>query len=387
MSYHVFMTQSISVKCKLIVPSEMRQEIDRTLEGFADACNQILEVAKNEKCYNTTKLHHLVYKPVRSATGLKANHVCQAIRRVVGNSKATKQVHIFRPTSIALDVRTFKYVEDEQTVGVTLKSGRVNFKLSIGGYQIALLRGQNLTSATLNKTRQGDYYINFVVEIDTPPTGKTPRVIGVDIGRTDIATTSTGKAWNGSQLQSTRAKFNRVRASLQSKRTRGSRRLLKRLSGKETRFQKNINHRISRQLVNEAKQSGSAIAFEMRDFGGNNSSQNSLDLTGIRDRAKVKGSWQRRQHHSWAFYQLRLFTSYKAAIAGVPIVLVNPRYTSKTCHSCLHIGNRQAKSFKCVNLECGWTGDADHNAANVISLLGGSVSIPERPFLSCSLVI
>ncbi len=197
------MIQSISVKSKLIVPPNIRPQIDETLEGFADACNQILEIAKKEKCYNTTKLHHLVYKPVRAATGLKANHVCQAIRRVVGNSKASKQVHVFRPTSISLDVRTFKYVEDGQTVGITLKSGRVNFKLSIGGYQIALLRGQNLTSATLNKTRQGDYYINFVVEIDTPPTGKTPKVIGVDLGRRDIATTSSGKAWNGGKLQAT----------------------------------------------------------------------------------------------------------------------------------------------------------------------------------------
>lgn len=186
MSYDISMTQSISVKSKLIVPPDGRPQIDETLEGFADACNQILSIAQKEKCYNTTKLHHLVYKPVRQSTGLKANHVCQAIRRVIGNSKAVKQVHVFRPTSISLDVRTFKYVENEQIVGVTLKSGRVNFKLSIGGYQIALLRGQTLTSATLNKTRQGDYYINFVIEIDTPPTGKTPKVIGVDLGRRDI---------------------------------------------------------------------------------------------------------------------------------------------------------------------------------------------------------
>lgn len=60
-------------------------------------------------------------------------------------------------------------VEEVQTVGVTLKCGRVDFKLSIGGYQIALLRRQNLTSATLNKSKKGDYYINFVVEIDTQP--------------------------------------------------------------------------------------------------------------------------------------------------------------------------------------------------------------------------
>ena len=171
------MTQSLSVKCKLIVPPNFRPQVDETLEGFALACNQILEVAKRENCWNTIKLHHLVYKPVREATGMKANHVCQAIRRVISNAKVTKQIHKFRPTSLSLDVRTFKYVEEGQTVGVTLKSGRVQFALSIGGYQIALLRGQTLTSATLNKNRQGDYYINFVVELETPPTGKTPKIL------------------------------------------------------------------------------------------------------------------------------------------------------------------------------------------------------------------
>nr|WP_256478738.1 hypothetical protein [Chroococcidiopsis sp. CCMEE 29] len=37
----------------------------------------------------------------------------------------------------------------------------------------------------------------FVVDIPTQPTSKTPKVIGVDLGRRDIATTSTGKSWNG----------------------------------------------------------------------------------------------------------------------------------------------------------------------------------------------
>jgi IS605 OrfB family transposase len=152
--------QVLSVKCKLIVAQELSQEIDLTLERFADACNQILGVAKEANQWNTTKLHHLVYKPVRAATGLKANHVCQAIRRVIGNAKAVKQIHKFRPTSLNLDIRTFVYNEELQTVGVTLISGRKQFKLSIGGYQMALLRAQTPTSATLNKTRSGDYYIN-----------------------------------------------------------------------------------------------------------------------------------------------------------------------------------------------------------------------------------
>ncbi|MEH2289782.1 transposase [Nostoc sp.] len=246
------MTQPISVKCKLIVLPNFSGEIDRTMEGFADACNQILEVAKRENCWNTTKLHHLVYKPIRVATGLKANHVCQAIRRVIGNAKAVKQIHKFRPTSVSLDVRTFVYKEETQSVGVTLMCGRVEFKLSIGGYQIALLRDQTPTSATLNKTKCGDYFINFVVDIPTQPTGKTPKVIGVDLGRRDIATTSTGESWSGKQIQSVRDCYSQVRANVQSKRTRSSRRLLRRLSLRERRFQEWLNHNISKQLVQES---------------------------------------------------------------------------------------------------------------------------------------
>jgi IS605 OrfB family transposase len=371
------MTQTLSVSCKLQVPVELRQEIDRTLQGFADACNQILEVAKRENCRNATKLHHLTYYTVKLTTGLKANHVCQAIRRVVGNMKAVKQVHKFRPTSISLDARVFVYRESDQHVGITLMSKRVWLPLSIGNYQLALLRGQTPTSATLVKRRNGDYYIQIAVELDTPPTGKTPKVIGVDLGRRDIATTSTNKAWKGTQLQATRDRYSRVRASLQSKRTRGSRRLLKRLSGREARFQKNINHSISRQLVNEAKTIDAALAFE--------------DLTDIRKslNTQPRNKTERRRTNNWAFYQLCRFVTYKAILAGVPVVFVPPAYTSQTCSRCHHIHPEKGKSyrngkvFKCNH--CGLEVDADRNAANNIATLGAVVNPPESSVMSCVL--
>jgi IS605 OrfB family transposase len=296
---------------------------------------------------------------------------------VIGNAKAVKQIHKFRPTSVSLDIRTFKYVEETQTVGVTLKCGRVNFQLAIGGYQMALLRGQNLTSATLCKSNKGDYYINFVVEIDTPPTGKTPKVIGVDLGRRDIATTSTGKSWSGKQIQSVRDRFSRIRANVQRKRSRNSRRLLRRLSGRERRFQEWLNHNISKQLVTEAKQVGAALAFE--------------DLTGIRQslNQKPRSKTERRRTNNWAFYQLRIFVNYKAAIAGVPVVFVPPAYTSLTCSRCRHIhptkgkSYRNGKKFKCGH--CGLEHDADINAAINIADLAVPVSAPESPGMTCLL--
>jgi putative transposase len=379
MSFYGVQVQTISVKCKLQVPPELRPEIDVTLERFADACNQILDVAKEHKQWNTTKLHHLVYKPVRAATGLKANHVCQAIRRVIGNAKAVKQVHKFRPTSLNLDVRTFVYNEEKQTVGITLMSGRKQFKLLIGNYQLALLKGQIPTAATLNKTKKGDYYINICVDIPTEPTGKTPKVIGVDLGRRDIATTSTGNRWSGETIQATRDRYSKVRANVQRKRSRNSRRLLRRLKGREQRFQKWLNHNISKQLVNEAKQASAALAFE--------------DLTGIRDslNEQPRNKTERRRTNNWAFYQLRLFVQYKALIAGVPVVFVPPAYTSKTCSRCGHVhpetdkkkSYRSGKRFKCGH--CGFEHDADVNAAKNIAALGLPVSQPESPGIVCQL--
>ncbi|NYT08518.1 MAG: transposase, partial [Methanosarcinales archaeon] len=66
--------------------------------------------------------------------------------------------------------------------------------------------------------------------------------------------------------------------------------------------------------------------------------------------------------------------SYKALAAGVPLVLVDPAYTSQTCHQCGEHGIRNGKSFKCH--VCGWSGDADFNGAKNIAFLGRYVDRP-----------
>nr|WP_258001501.1 transposase [Fischerella thermalis] len=215
------------------------------------------------------------------------------------------------------------------------------------------------------------------VDLPTNPAGKTPKVIGVDLGRRDIATTSGSKSWSDEKIQNTRDRYSKVRANIQSKRTRSSRRLLKRLSGKEQRFQKWLNHNISKQLVQDAKRSHAALAFE--------------NLTNIREslNQKPRSKSERRRTNNWAFYQLRLFVEYKASITGVPVVFVPPAYTSQTCSRCHHVhpvkgkSYRSGKLFKCGH--CGFEHDADLNAALNIAALGVCVSNPESPGMSCQL--
>jgi IS605 OrfB family transposase len=118
---------------------------------------------------------------------------------------------------------------------------------------------------------------------------------------------------------------------------------------RESRFRKNLNHRISKQVVADAKDTGRGVALE--------------NLQGIRDRTTVRRE-DRAKFSGWSFFQLQSFVAYKARLLGVPVVWVDPRNTSRTCSACGHCAeaNRKSQSeFVCGH--CGFALHADHNAA------------------------
>ncbi|ABD03758.1 ISSoc1, transposase [Synechococcus sp. JA-2-3B'a(2-13)] len=390
------MTQVLTVSCKLKASQSQAAKLDATLEAFGQALNWVNQNTP-EKVANAVKLQSLCYREIRARFGLSSNLARttsrlrdqQVCRRLAGARKVARQknrpVKAFKRGFATYDARIFSFREKDWTVSLTTVEGRERFELAIGRYQRERLAGSNPKSATLVKRKDGSYSIQICVETEPCPPQRTGRVLGVDLGRTDIAHTSEGDNWNGQQLNRIRDHYSKLRAALQrkaSKGTRSSRRrcrqLLQRLSGKERRFQAWVNHRISKAIVSRAKATNSAIALE--------------DLTGIRERVnqQPRSKAERRRANSWAFYQLRQFLEYKARVAGVSLILVPPAYTSQTCHRCLHIHSEQGKSyrsgksFKCGH--CGWEGDADLNGANVIALLGAVVNQPRGSGLFCSLV-
>jgi IS605 OrfB family transposase len=115
-----------------------------------------------------------------------------------------------------------------------------------------------------------------------------------------------------------------------------------------------VNHCVSKRIVEKAKALGCGIALE--------------DLKGIRQRTeKTVKKQQRRQHSSRSFYQLRKFMEYKAAIAGVRVVLVHPKNTSRTCPICGHVAkeNRPSRDQFCCRAY-GYAVPADNVAAENI---------------------
>jgi putative transposase len=169
----------------------------------------------------------------------------------------------------------------------------------------------------------------------------------------NLATDSDGESFSGMQVKAVRERYHKRRQTLQKVGTRSAKRRLKKMSGREKRFQKDTNHRIAKSLVQKAARTRKAIALE--------------DLTGIRERTTVRRA-NRYERHSWAFYQLRTFITYKAAWAGVQIKMIDPRNTSRACSQCGHCekANRQSQaSFLCK--QCGFCSNADVNAAVNIS--------------------
>ncbi|WP_083781426.1 RNA-guided endonuclease TnpB family protein [Nitrosococcus watsonii] len=154
---------------------------------------------------------------------------------------------------------------------------------------------------------------------------------------------------------------------MQSKGTRGARRVLKRLSGRESRHIRHENHLLSKALVDEAQmhQCGT-IRLEK--------------LTGIRARTKVRNKHLNRMVNGWSFGELQKFVEYKATRAGIKTEHVNPAYTSKTCSCCGKRGSRQQDVFRCAT--CGESHSDINAAANIA---GGGVCKPSRINADCEI--
>jgi IS605 OrfB family transposase len=373
--------QTLTIVCKLQPTPEQALKIEETLRAFSDACNYSNQQV-DAKITNKNTIQTLVYHNIRAFYGLSANLAVRVCARVSANRKTAKlkkkPVKRFAPTSADYDARIFDYREKDLTISLTLLGGRERIKIHPANYQLGKFTGKKPTSAQLCKHKDGQVYIHIQVDNDAPEPTEADKVIGVDFGRREIAHTSTGNAWSGKPIQAARDHFAKVRASIQQKASLGTRstkrscrRLLKRLSGRERRYQTWLNHCISAQIINEAKALNAIVAIE--------------DLTGIRERSnqQPRTKTERRRSNSWAFYQLRGFLEYKGIREGVRVMKVNPAYTSQTCHKCLHVGVRADKKFACIN--CGWHGDADLNGAMMISILGGAVIHPESSKLRCPL--
>ncbi|MET7517446.1 transposase [Streptomyces sp. NPDC005480] len=305
---------------------------------------------------------HVIKKTRDAYTTLKANIRAGNLGKTGSKRriKAESKPITFRPNAAQpYDDRCLSWQYDAQTVSIWTTVGRLKgVRFVCSAESLKTLREFRKGEADLIE-RDGVFYLIATCEVPEPDVYEPDGFVGVDLGIANIATTSTGYQAVGRGLNRYRKRQLTLRAKLQKKRTKSAKRRLKERSRREQRHAKNTNHVIAKTIVTEAERTSAGIALE--------------ELTGIRQRVRLRKP-QRVTLHSWAFSQLGDFIVYKARRAGVPLVYVDPAYTSQMCCECGHTDKRNRVDqglFICRN--CGVVAHADRNASHNIAARGAAV--------------
>lgn len=328
----------------------------RTLERCNEACNFLSARGFAAGKVRQFDLHKLAYAETRERFEIAAQAAVRCIAKVAdaytthkANGHEPVEIKFRKHSAQPYDDRIVSFKPDD-VVSIWTLDGRIKVKSVMGKHQRDMLpfrKGE--VDLMLVK---GKFYLACVCDIDEPDMIRSLEALGVDLGIANIATDSDSNRYSGEAIERTRIRLHRRRKGLQKKGTKAAKRQLRKIAGKQARFQKHENHVISKALVETAQRTGRAIGLE--------------ELTHIRDRVTARRD-QRARLGNWAFAQLRSFVEYKARRAGVEVVAVDPRYTSRACPCCGTIDKRNRpnqSTFSCV--ACHHTGHADHIAARNI---------------------
>ena len=214
----------------------------------------------------------------------------------------------------------------------------------------------------INQIEIGKKYCYISCLFPEEPIKEVNNYIGIDRNTTGhiavVANTDTGKVYKlGKKAYHIHRKYKKIRSHLQEK---DARKKLKQISKREKNIIKDVNHKTSRKIVEIAKENHCGIALENLKGIRKGGRSNKKNKTGESFKSSI---------NSWEFYQLQIMIEYKAKICGIPLVYVDPKYTSQMCSKCGLIAknNRKQKNYTCTR--CGHVDHADANAAFNIAAL------------------
>lgn len=172
-------------------PEQLRR-LGALQREFAAACNALLPLAREQRCWNRVALHHLAYRQLRArfpalGSQMACNaiySVCRACRRVYQHPASPYQVH--RLGGAELPLLKFRanapVFFDRHTLSISrgrvsmfTLDGRMRFDLGLAADDEARFRSRKLREIVLSSER-GRYWLTFVFAEDA---------VGVEAGDGD----------------------------------------------------------------------------------------------------------------------------------------------------------------------------------------------------------
>ncbi len=341
-------------------------EIIATSKAYTKGLQFCINTAWNKKIRNNVKLHPFVYSRLRERFKLPAQLAIACIKQACGMVKKARSKPIINKAAVRYNFPRSANIKGNILV-LRLLNKRQEFKLNIPDCYKEYFNW-DVKESLLRIDRKGRCFFLFTFSKDIIADNSVlqNKVLGIDVGVNNLAVTSDSRFYNSSKVRQIKRKFKYLRSKLQTKGTRSSKRLLRKISGRETRFMAWHNHNISKDIVSSFN--GNRIVME--------------NLKGIRKlrRGKRMNYWL----SNWSFYQLQSFIAYKAERNGIKIIKVRPYMTSQICHRCGHLGSRSNASFACSHCNLS-SYSADLNAARNLAhpMLAERQAAITQPYSTC----
>ena len=392
------MEQTVTIKVKLkLEDPKINDSFKRTMEQYRQACNYISQyIFDHDFVLGQNKLSKALYQDIRQRFGLKSQMTQSAIRNVVAR---------YRTVKTQLSQKPYRYDsgEKDNRGHAIWKSAKrdltwlwrpVYFKRPQVDLQRnrdwSILKDGHMSLNTINKRvkvtpvcygfdqymdhtwkfgiakllHEGNkwmLHISATKELPDVDLSEINNVVGLDRGLRFITNSydSHGKSlfFNGKQLIVKRTHYKKLRAQLQSKGTKSAKRRLKKIGQRENRWMTDINHQITKALVEHY---GPKTLFVLED------------LANVRKVTEKVRKNRRYEQVSWAFYQFEQDLIYKSNLNQCLVLKVDAHYTSQRCPKCGQIrkANRDHDNHVYVCQHCGYSSNDDRIGAMNIQQLG-----------------
>lgn len=381
---------TVTLKLRLYPTKQQAILLETTMKRYQLACNLVSNYYfENDFKPRQAVLQSHLYHLIRESLGLKSQMTQSVFKTVLARYKTLntqlskkpfryhdtdsntnyrikrdltwlqKPVSFNHPQCDLVSVRDWSFVKDQLSINTIATRQKINYTAK--GFENYLKTG-TLGTAKLVKMC-GHYFLHVACTVKTSEfkNNNLKHVVGIDRGLRFLATVYDEKGKTsfvkGSNIISKRRKFKKLRQQLQAKGTKSAKRRLKKIGQRENRWMSDINHQISKTLVDRYS-TGTVFTIE--------------DLTNVRFATEKVVKTRRYEQVSWAFYQLEQFLFYKAELTCSIVVKVDAHYTSQRCPKCGMIDkdarNHVTHEYYCKH--CGYRSNDDRIGAMNIQLLG-----------------
>ena len=353
---------TLTLNIKLIPDEEQNALLRDTARKFITLINDILDCA-----YAVDDMPMLTSKTVHAALpSTLRGECCRTARSIWRKFKRGKvdTLPVLKKPAVKWNNQNYKVTDRDITFPVFVDghSKRIAVRACITDKQYAVLSTAKLGSLRITQ-KSGKWIAQIAYETQETVSSGTG-TMGVDLGIKcpAVCVCDNGKKrffGNGRKNKAMRRRYASRRRKLQKQ---NKQRAVKRIGDKENRIMRDIDHKVSRQIVNFAVENGvKTIKLET--------------LSGIRKRiaAKVKGNSgparkSRKNNYfknTWSFYRLAHYIEYKAKLVGIDVMYVSPAYTSQTCPKCGKHNHADDREYLC---DCGYHSHRDLvGATNILA--------------------